>query len=51
MGSGPRFCINKLRDYWSLGFTFVPGHPHEYSFYLDLIKIQIYVGIGKGYDE
>ena len=51
MGSGSRFKITYTKEQWSLGLTFVPGFPHKLSFYINLVKIQIYIGFGKGYDE
>jgi len=51
MGSGPRFSISWMEEQWCIGIAFVPGMPHRLSFYINLIKLQIYIGFGKGYDE
>lgn len=52
MGSG-----DKLRLSWmssnviALGFGIIRNGEHELSIHIDLIKVQIYIGFGKGYDE
>jgi len=49
MGSGPRFEIAPL-DGFSLGI-YASRFPHSISINISLIKINIYIGFGKGYDE
>jgi hypothetical protein len=51
MGSGDRFRIRWSYDYWSLGISIVPRAEHRISVSINLIKIEIYMGFGKGYDE
>lgn len=49
MGSGEKFSIDWLRGF-GLGF-YVNTFPHQLSININLIKIGIYFGFGKGYDE
>lgn len=49
MGSGPRFKITMLEGF-GIGI-YVNGFPHTVSININLIKINIYIGFGKGYDE
>lgn len=52
MGSGDRFSITWMHfGHWCLGLSYVPNFPHRHSFYINLLKIQIYIAFGKGYDE
>ena len=46
----PRFKIKWDRDTWSLGITLIPDFPHKLSFYINLIKIEVYIGLGKAHD-
>ena len=49
MGSGPRFSITMLEGF-GLGI-YVGRFPHAVSININLIKINVYIGFGKGYDE
>lgn len=49
MGSGPRFSITALEGF-GLGI-YASRFPHLISININLIKINIYIGFGKGYDE
>jgi hypothetical protein len=51
MGSGDKFKIG-----WMHGFGFglgvhVDRFPHQLSINIILLKVSIYIGFGKGYDE
>ena len=49
MGSGDKFEINFVKGF---GFAvFVDRFPHELSLNILLGCFNIYIGIGKGYDE
>lgn len=50
MGSGDRFSITWVRNSIGVGL-FVGRFPHAISIDICLLKIQIYIGFGKGYDE
>jgi hypothetical protein len=49
MGSGDKFSIGWNRGF-GIGFH-VDKFPHQLSINIQLIKISIYIGFGKGYDE
>lgn len=49
MGSGPKFSID-WSDVVGLGF-YIDRWPHQLSINITLIKVHIYIGFGKGYDE
>jgi len=52
MGSGKKFRIDWMpRNFVSIGMSIVYKGEHDLSIHFDLIKIQIYIGFGKGYDE
>lgn len=52
MGSGKKFRIDCLHPtVVSFGLAIVRKGEHEWSICIDLIKVGIYIGIGKGYDE
>lgn len=51
MGSGDKFRTNWHKDYWSIGLTVIPNGEHTLSIHIELIVFNIYIGIGKGYDE
>lgn len=52
MGSGKRFRIDWLPpQVFSFGIGVVHKGEHELSIHIDLIKVGIYIGFGKGYDE
>lgn len=51
MGSGSKFRIEWLERVVSLGITVGRMCEHEWSIHVCLIKIQFYIGIGKGYEE
>ena len=52
MGSGEKFRINWMPEgIFSLGISGGRMLEHEWSFHIDLIKAQIYIGFGKGYEE
>lgn len=50
MGSGPRFKCSMMEGF-GLGIYVMLGFPHALSININLIKINIYIGFGKGYDE
>jgi hypothetical protein len=51
MGSGEKFQI----DWWTKGSIglgiWISNFPHELSIQITLLKVSIYMGFGKGYDE
>lgn len=52
MGSGKKFRISWLHpNVVSLGISAMYRGEHELSIHIDLIKIGIYIGFGKGYEE
>jgi hypothetical protein len=52
MGAGDKFRIEYIgHSYISLGIFIGRNCEHEWSISIDLIKIKIYIGIGKGYHE
>jgi len=51
MGSGNKFRINWMDRYFGLGISVIPNGEHQLSVHIELIKISIYIGFGKGYDE
>ena len=52
MGSGKRFRVDWLHPkVVSLGISVIHKGEHEWSINIDLIKVGIYIGFGKGYDE
>jgi hypothetical protein len=52
MGSGKKFRI-KWESYpvYSIGATLAFRSEHEVSIHFNFIKLSIYIGIGKGYEE
>jgi hypothetical protein len=49
MGSGDKFTVSISEG---VGFgIFFNTFPHQLSIHITLIKINIYMGFGKGYDE
>ena len=52
MGSGKKFRIGLMeRNVTALALSVVHFGEHTWSIYIELIKIRIYIGFGKGYDE
>lgn len=52
MGSGKRFRVTWMDSrVISLGVSVIRNGEHELSIHIDLVKIGIYIGFGKGYDE
>lgn len=52
MGSGKKFRIDWLPEgIFALGMSVGRMMEHEWSIHVDLIKVQIYIGFGKGYEE
>ena len=52
MGSGEKFRLKWISEsYVSLGLFIGRRCEHEWSIHIDLIKVSIYIGIGKGYEE
>lgn len=52
MGSGKKFRITWMEsDIIRLGISGGRKCEREWSFFIDLIKISIYIGIGKGYEQ
>lgn len=52
MGSGKKFRVKWIEaGTVSLGICGGRRCEHEWSFFIDLIKVEIYIGIGKGYEE
>ncbi len=52
MGSGKKFRVTWLgSNFVSLGLFVGKRCEHEWSIHIDLIKIQFYIGFGKGYEE
>ena len=50
MGSGSRFKISSIEGF-GIGIYVRSTFPHALSININLIKINIYIGFGKGYDE
>jgi len=50
MGSGPRFVCDLMEEGFGLGIYF-GRFPHAFCMTITLIKVRIYIGFGKGYDE
>ncbi len=52
MGSGEKFRVRWISEsYVSLGLFIGKNMEHEWSIAITLLKLDIYIGIGKGYDE
>ena len=51
MGSGKKFRVSYMRGFVSLGISIVPNSEHALSIHIELIKVGIYLGFGKGYNE
>lgn len=52
MGSGNKFRISWMHpNHISLSLSVMYRGEHELSIHIDLIKISIYIGFGKGYEE
>lgn len=52
MGSGEKFRVTWLDSRMvSLGIFIGRKCEHEWSINIDLIKVSIYIGFGKGYEE
>lgn len=52
MGSGKKFRIRwESCPVYSIGMTLAFHSEHEVSIRLNFIKLSIYIGIGKGYEE
>ena len=52
MGSGKKFRITLAHPgHWGLGAFLGIRSEHEVSVHIELIKINIYIGFGKGYEE
>jgi len=52
MGSGKKFRITWQKfPVYSIGATLAFRSEHEVSIHLEFIKLSIYIGIGKGYEE
>lgn len=52
MGSGEKFRVSVMPwQVWSLGIAVAQFSEHRVSISIDLVKISIYIGFGKGYDE
>lgn len=49
MGAGEKFRIELIEGF-GLGF-YIGRFPHQLSISITLIKVNIYFGFGKGYDE
>lgn len=52
MGSGKKFRVSWMhKRHWALGVTFCTRSEHEVSIHIELIKVRVYIGFGKGYEE
>lgn len=51
MGAGKKFRVSYMQGFVAFGFSIVPNGEHALSIHIELIKIGIYLGFGKGYDE
>ena len=52
MGSGDKFRFGLMpRGMIAFGFSIGRMKEHEWSIHIDLILWQMYIGIGKGYEE
>jgi len=45
-----RFRINTTAV-WSVGVTVIPGGEHSLSIYLNFLRVAVYIGLGKAYNE
>ena len=50
MGSPDKFSLRKIPEGIALGI-FISRFPHALSINILLFKYDIYIGLGKGYDE
>ncbi len=52
MGSGKRFRV-KWEQYpsYAIGASLTFNSEHKVSIHLNFVKICVYIGFGKGYDE
>lgn len=52
MGSGDRFRISLMPlNYFSIGIAGGYKLEHVWSLHIDLFKVRVYIGFGKGYEE
>lgn len=52
MGSGEKFKCEWLGGHHGVGLgIWIDTFPHQLSINITLIKLRIYIGFGKGYDE
>jgi len=52
MGSGKKFRINwQSFPVYSIGATLAFRSEHEVSIHFEFIKLCIYIGFGRGYEE
>jgi len=52
MGSGDKFRISWMDwKIWALGVSIGRRCEHEWSIHIELIRIRIYIGFGRGYEE
>lgn len=49
MGSGDKFSVSMIQGF-GLG-VYITRFPHQLSININLFVINIYIGLGKGYDE
>lgn len=52
MGSGKKFRVSWMpKGIVSVGMSIGAMCEHEWSIHIELIKVRIYIGFGKGYEE
>lgn len=52
MGSGDKFKIDWIDGHHGFGLgIWIDKFPHQVSINITIIKLRIYIGLGKGYDE
>jgi hypothetical protein len=52
MGSGDKFRFGWMpKHMFSFGVAVCHMSEHEWSIHIDLIFWQVYIGVGKGYEE
>ena len=52
MGSGKKFRMSwQSFPVWAVGIAVALRSEHEISIHIDLVKVRIYIGFGRGYEE
>jgi len=52
MGSGKKFRVSwETFPVWAVGVSLAFRSEHEISIHIELVKVRIYIGFGRGYEE